>query len=289
MAKLPTRIRAEDLWTTGEAVTLTDGNRSVEVWVQALNEPEEDIAHARANAARARVLVASRDPQSMLVMRVTGEVMSLSDEFLVEYLTGWEVQRHRDEATAQVEAEEEWTKDGYLDGLQDAWDPPPGRDGTKAQGLKDQWAVDHDHPEAKRVWDELQRFLSQVAERVEPIEEALRAEHGRLGRAELERKAVAQFLEAEARRAWSEEFRWCLVWLGTREPTNHLEYYWLQRETIDRLPDPVREQVREVALRVNVDVMTGKGSRPRRASSNSSAPPAGSGTDRSSGPAAASG
>lgn len=283
------RRRAEDLWCTGEPVVLDDGNGRVELWMQAVNEPEEEVATSRAAAQRARILLQRRDPESTLVLEITDEVLGLSDEYLTEYLALHELHRYRGECEAEEAEEEEWSKDSYLTGLQDLWDPPTDRDGRRPKGLKDEWAVDHDHPEASRVFAELKRYLAQVEERLVPIRERVMADLSGLPRQELEQRAIDKLIDSKAQMVWTEEFRRCLIWLGLREPDNHLEYYYPHRETIDRLPNKVRESLEAAAARVNVEVLEGKGLRLLRSSSSSSAQPGESETAPSSGPAAATG
>lgn len=277
------RRRLADLYVCGQEITFDDGQGAVGVWIQAINTPEQEIAHRKASARRAVVSMDRHDPTSENYLAIRDEVEDLDLAFVVEYLAADELFEREAAVEAEQAATEEWAKDAYLVGLRDAWEPPEG----DQEGLKDAWAADQSDPEAARVFAELKRFAEQVAERVEPYAELRRAELAVMPEDELRRRCTEKFLETKAALVYSEELRRCQMWLGTRELDDHRRYYFEAREEIEGLPEEVFRQLRAAHLALSVPGTTGKDSRGATSSSPSSEPSAEAETAPSAGLAAA--
>ncbi len=279
------QARLEDLYVTGKEETFVDGQRSVTVWIQPINTPEHEVAVRKASARRATTLMLRHDDTSEGYLEVRDQVEMLGDGYVIEYLVADESYKCEAAAAAEEEAEEEWSKDGYLQSLKDAWEP-----GDEEVGLKDVYALgasDPDHgdryPEAERVLDEMKRFNAAVADRLIPIVEQIRQGLASEDPVELRSRCTKRFIEAAGNAVWKEEYERCEVWLGTRCSDAHNERYYAERSAIDRLPDEVYARLRHAHDNIAVDVVTGKGSQQAPSSSPSSEPSTEAATGQSSG------
>ncbi len=288
MGKQP---RLEDLYVTGREETFSDGVRSVTVWIQPLNTPEQEIAQRKASAKRATALMWRHDPTCEDYLAIRDQVELLDDQYVIEYLVADELYEREAAVEAEEADDEEWSKDDYLSGLRDAWEPPnPGEVGLKEVyflGADDPDTNDR-FPEAVRCLTELKRFRTEVDDRMAPIIEHIRMTTAAESMESLRDRCTRRYIESAGEVAWAEEYRRCQIWLGTRSAADHNERYFSSRDAIDRLPDEVFLRLRQAHQAITVDVVAGKDSPASPSSSPSSEPSAAEETEHSSGLVAAS-
>ncbi len=267
-----------DLYITGKAVTIDDGKGPVDVWVQKLSKPDQRIAAKKAGAAKAVVLSAKADEDSELRSQFWAEVQRYDPETLIAFVIREELTKRTLSAQAQIENEEdsEWAKDDYLQGLITAWD----------DGLEEQFALDPEHVDARRVFDELKRFSELVDAQVTLEERNLRNDWGQLPVEDLHAKVIDVLLEEEADTAWEEEYRYCKVWLGTRHPEDRIRRYFATRAHVELADDQVLDEILAAFAEIEVPVDEGKESPASPASSPPSEQPEDQDQDTSSGLAA---
>jgi hypothetical protein len=234
------------------------------VWLQKLNPLEHEKAIRSAGAARARAMLEGRNRDGEAWQEAYADMHDLGPrETLIDYLIAEEISKRTDAHEAELAFEEEWAKDGYLQGLRDSWEG----------GLKDRYVIDAGDEEASRVFTELQRFSDQVSAQVEPETADLRRDYDDISDDALMQKAVERFIELRSGLAWLREFRRSEVFYATREIDDHRKYYFTTRDEVDNLASEVFTQLTTAYQELIVDPSEGKDSAKILSSLPSSEPP----------------
>jgi hypothetical protein len=261
-----TKRRLTDLWVTGRELSLDDGSgEAVVVWIQKLNPVDAAETNRRCDAVRATVLAMRHDHDSTGYQAVRASVLDFGDDAdrIADILLGEDRARTTTATEARLANEEEWSKDNYLQGLRDAWQ----------DGLEKRWLTDKSDVEAVRVYDEMHRFASLVADTVDAEIAVLREVMMARPLSELQDRLVDKLLEVDANQSWIEELRRCEIYYGTREPEDHKKRYFTERAEVDQLSPMAYQRLRTAYEDLEVDVMEGKDSPAPLASSPSSEPP----------------
>lgn len=282
---MPTTRRLEDLFVLGRELAVTDehGNPAVTVWLQKLNPLDTEKATRKANAAKARMLMARNNPDDDQWLEEYGQVDSFGARgTLIDYLIAEEVDKYRQSRESELALGDDsrWSKDDYLQGLRDAWEGNPSEGD---HGLKRVHAEDPDDPEANRVFAELKAYADEVDKLVDGEIGRLRKDFESWDDERVRRQVVDKFIEIKASLAWVREFRACQVWLGTRDPNNHDQLYFDSREAVGRLSAPVFAQLTRAYQEMEVQPDEGKGLRAEATSSPSSEPSSSAETEAPSG------
>jgi hypothetical protein len=272
---MPAKRRLEDLYVVGREVVVDDQRGDpVVVWLQKLNPVELNSVMRIANAARARVRSVRSDKNSDEYMSMWLDVLDWEQkEDLVEYLVAESLMRIQERHEAELAAEEEWSKDDYLQGLRDAWEG----------GLKDQHMYDPDDVEVRRVLSELQRFSQAAEERAADDVAAARAELAAQPMSDLQEQALDRVINYKSNAAWLDEFHRGELLYGVRQIDDHKAYYFTKRADLDLLTGEVLSTLYAAYSELSVDVTEGKDSEGTPTSSDSSEPPAEAETGVSSG------
>jgi hypothetical protein len=224
--------RLADLYVVGKEVVLDDGEGPVTVYVRKLSPADHDRAVKAAHAARSRLLAARADPDSDEFAELISTARELPRESLLTYLGEDERIRRRSVVEAELAAEDEWSKDSYLTGLQEAWETSGERT------LREE----PDDPDAKRIAAELGRFRERVDAVVdEHVTDYLDSVADRSDQA-LQELVLDKTVESRAAVEWITEFRRCEIWLAVREPDKRTRVF-NGRTEIDELSQEVLEQL----------------------------------------------
>jgi hypothetical protein len=288
------RKTLEDLYRHGTYVTVTDdkGN-SVKVWIEKLGDFEHEKATRMADAAKARLAATFRDTDSDLYVATREQVIALGDDpaplidFLAEDDVAKRVQALRDEV--QMGEDSEWFKDGYLNGLLDAWqgvDGEPGLDEVLARGESGDETVDPaELDRAKHVLAEMERCQLEVSDRIKRELNIARRKFDDLDIESLRDQALSVFIDDLTRAEWVRVFYLARVFYGTRDADDHDHRHYSNFERVERAPLPIKEQLLKAYSALVVDDITGKDlPRPRPSSAPSEQPDTPEGSS-SSGPA----
>lgn len=251
------RRRLGDLYVVGQEMTFDDGKgEPVVVWLQKPNPVEMESIFRRASAAKNKFQKAASNRDSEEWNAFESQVRAFDERTtLVDLVIHEDLAKAQVRIMSQVEAEDEWSEDDYLQGLYDLW---IGQD--EEQGLQLTFATDSDHPEAKRVHDELTRFDGQVRELLEAEEERLRSSWDAAPDDELYVKATEALLKRELERHFVAEYERQQLFYGVREPTDHGKRYFATLEEVDQLPSEVNVQLRLAFGALMVDLQEGKDS-----------------------------
>jgi hypothetical protein len=247
--------RLADLYVVGKelAVAGPDGNEEVTVWIQKLNPIQQEQAFGRAAAERAKVLTLKNvEPthDDRVTFEAQADEIAQDRDTMIDMLSAKEIGEAEQACEAEVSEEDEWSKDGYLLGLQEAWD-----NGARVDYLDDS---SPNYKEARRVFDELKRFAAQVEKAVEGHKKRIRKDFAGTSDEALRKRIVDQLIEAEADLRWLTEYRRSQVWLSVREPTDHRALYFPERKDVDDLSIEVLVQLIAAYQNLEVDPMTGK-------------------------------
>lgn len=248
---MPKKLKLSDLYVTGKELTISDGENSVSVWLQKLNPLQQEKALRRANGARAGVLALKKTPlDSEERMAFQHEFESLQDsrEDMVEYLAAEKVGDILQLEEARLAEEDEWKKDGYLQGLNDGWNDT----------FKMRYAEDPEDVEAKNVFLELKRFADAVEKAVEGERKAVIRDFEEKSDEVLESLIMDRIIEASADLEWLKEYRRCEVWFSVRDPENHKSLYFEDREEVDELSAEVFGEISTAYNDMRVNVVEGK-------------------------------
>lgn len=224
-----------DLYVRGRELTFDDGVVVTEadgtvlappsVWIQKLNPVEHSQATRKADAARAKTLTIKFDKECEEYLAILNDVLSADREILIEILAIAEGQRVYPISEAKIADEEAWKADNYLQGLRDAW----------SDGVKDAFELDAEDVEAKRVHDELQRFIDLVNADVASQVESCRMSLRQTPHHELVEMSMDKRVKDAADISWVNEYYRSEMAIGTRYIDDHKKRYFPTREDVDIL------------------------------------------------------
>lgn len=233
------RRRLTDLFVIGKELVFEDGSDNEEpitIWLSKISPLEQKESADRATSARARILAIrkSDDEDAKLQLSVLEEQISdygitESSEQMIDFLIAPELQQKIVSAEQRISSEGEWAEDEYFKALSESW-----FDG----GMAEKYKEDPEDVEAKRVFSELKRFNDLVLEDVESERENLRHEFAHMSDEKLYSKVLDRTISTEADYAWLAEFSKWQIFFAVRDPDNHDERYFIDRDEIDAL-DPV--------------------------------------------------
>lgn len=279
------RRRLGDLYVRGKELKIDDGQGDpVVVWLQKLNGIDREACMRRSLAAKARFLRESEDDQGELYQSIYGQVRTMGDrDGLVRLIVAEDLAKFRPRAEAELALDEDgWGKDGYLQGLVDAW---LGDDHN--QGLAAVKAEDADDPEVVRVDGELRRFDAEVEVRVEAEERRLTKDWVDASDEEIWKRVTTTLLRSRADSTFAREYDRQQLFYCVRDPDEHGKRYFGMVVELDDLDESIYTELLSNYQALMVDSVEGKGSRASRPSSNSSGPSSVEEVQRDSGPQAA--
>lgn len=257
--------RLSDLYRRGKELTLDDGDGGVTVYLQKLNPLESETIVRKANAARTAFMLARKDETSEEYLAAYGDLDTLEQTALLDFVVTDELAQYSLRIEAELaEAEgSEWAKDDYLQSLYDAWEG----------GLEEDAQSEDPSPEALRVQSELERFQSQVQTRIEAEGERIRGELEKKDESSLRILMRERMDKMQGDLQWILEYRKWEVYFGTRDPENHAELYFEDKEEVDALELSVIQKLVEAFAELNVEVDQGKDSEATATSSSPSSSP----------------
>jgi hypothetical protein len=261
------RRRLTDLYVRGRDVTFDEHEgEPVVVWLQKLNEVDRQSVVRRSHAAKARFLLEGDKEDTEVFQSMYSQIRTIDDrDTLFGILTSEELIRARARIEAQLATDEEtWGKDNYLQSLYDAWvgtDDEPGLAAAKAE--------DENDPEALRVEAELDRFETEVAERLEAEADQIRTRWDHAASDELWREAAHRLIVNRSDEIFLAEFERQSLFYCTREPDQHDRRYFSTVTEIDDLDPSIRTRLQRELQDLTVTPAEGKDSRANRDSSTS--------------------
>jgi len=290
--------RLGDLFVVGGPFVITDPKGSVEVWLQKPSEIDDESILRRSNARKARFIRDADDLDSELYLSEYASVRSFGvREVLVGLAISEDLLRARARITAETQAEDEWSEEGYFQGLIDAWNGDP-EDASNLGGLMAVWAAgeDQDDPrwaEAVATQGALERFSNQVENQVDAEETRLRRDWGE-GQddyeitpqldAKLYDIVTRHMVQRTGEELFFTEYVRQQLYYSVREFDNHGQRYFSDVSEIDDLDHDVKLALSGALNALIVPADEGKDSEGITASSPSSEQPETEAESTSSGP-----
>lgn len=260
----PKRRRLEDLYVVGREMEFDDqkGGGAVVVWLQKLNPLETERVIRRAGAEKAKLLMVRNNTETDEWLESYTDVDEFGDrETLIEYLISEDLANYRDAREAENSFEDEWKKDGYLQGLRDAWIGEPDQLGLKdayAEGPGTDADPNEQYAEAEKLLAELTRFDDQVKKLVDGERKKLHRDWATKSDEDIRRAATERFLTVKADMAWGKEFRRMQVWLSVRDPEDHDVLYWEKRSQVEKVDPRIVNALASAYSDLEVDPQEGK-------------------------------
>lgn len=259
---MPKTRTLKDLYVVGEEFTLDDGAGGVTVWLQKLNPVDHETALRKANAKRARIMSMSKLPsdsdERAEYMNQLFD-MAADRDATINFLVQERIAERFAIIEAEVAAEDEWSKDDYLQGLKDSWDNEMYERFVKASSPEDQ--EDAAYIEAATVKSELERFNEQVTKIVTGEMDAMRKDYADVSYEKLIEDGINRIIASNANMGWLMEFRKCEIWLGVRHPKKVdgvYPRYFSHRSDVDDLSSEVLGELMAAYTNLNVDSTEGK-------------------------------
>ena len=249
------RKKLASLYVVGKEVTFTDADTGEEitVWIQKLSPVQKEAILRRANAKRQSILAIKKRPDSdESVKPFVDDVLNSYDDrdLMIEFLQAEELANTQQKKEAEIAAKSEWNDEGYLEGLQDAWEGE--------LNLRDVWLKDQDDPEASRVKDELTRFADQVEEAMAPVRQRIHRDYDDYSDEELVKMLRDKAIEVQADLKWLELYRRGEIQHAVRDPEDHTKLVFESPDDLDVLQAQVLETLFETYKDISVDTNQGK-------------------------------
>ncbi len=213
--------RLTDLYVVGKHFDVEVEDVKIPLWVQKMNPAEHQEAVLAANAKRAVWLSLKKqhelEEKTQEYLAVANEVDEIASvrEALIDLLALTQMVSFRIRREAEVAFEEEWAEDNYYNGLVDSWNSE----------LAERYEKNPEDPEAKRVFDEIQRFNVQVESLVE--KERMRVVQDLVEKPDhvLYRRAVDTIIDTRADAAWVNEYKFYQLYLSVRDANTKGRYF----------------------------------------------------------------
>jgi hypothetical protein len=271
------RRTLRDLYVVGQEYEFDDGQGPVSVWIQKLNPVDHGHAVTKANAARARVLSVTKDPESDDYFAILNGILDFDKPRLVELLCAVESVRIGPHKRAEIASQDEWKDDNYLDGLEQIWNDE----------IRERFMEDPEDAEAKRIHDELQRFIAKVDEAVEDAVAIHRSGLEAMSMNEVQKLGIDYEVKNTADMAWIQVYHKWEIFYGVRDVLNHKKRLFEDVSEIDELNGDLINEISAAFRRLTVEPTEGKDSAVSPPSSTSSEQSEAVATEASSGPKAA--
>lgn len=226
--------RLTDLYKVGKEVTFSiDNEPDLTVWIQKLQPFEQELCITRAQGERAKVWALKNLPDDDEERAV--HIMQVEDEFsheeMVNLAASDELSKAHQSAESFVAMDDDennlWAKDGYLEGLQEAWAGAQ----LNLHNTDDPTA----QKEAQRVFEELKRYNVEVEKEFAVRKADILFKWENTATETLKALCVNKIIEVRADIRWMAEYERSEVWLATREENDHQARYFDKREEVDQL------------------------------------------------------
>ena len=241
--------RLTDLYVKEKIVTFDDGNGAISILLKKMNPVDHESAFRMANAARARLVSQRNDFDSEAFQAVYSEAIEMDRNDLISSLINEKLDSERLVIEARISSEDEWSKDDYFQGLNDAWNSE----------LSERFSSDPDDEEASRVHDELRRFTDLVQKELDHFSMEARSVFDSRTDDEIARSYTELLMRLEGDLRWVMEYRKASIFYMVFDPDTKRRYFD-DRAEVDMLSQEVLTILVDEIESLNVDVMEGKDS-----------------------------
>lgn len=246
---MPLTRKLSDLYVLGKEITIDDGNgEPVTVYLRKITPIDSEEAYRAANAAKAKALSQKTDPDSLTFQIVMERCERMAKEELVDQLAELALDKKRPVVEAELEAEDRWSENDYLQGLHDAWE----------SGLKEKHFTDPDE-ETKRVFDEMKSFDAELEKRIARETAAIKKDLNTLPVKKLRDQFFDEQFERQSDVAWVKEYRKQELFHAVRDPDDHDVRAFESPREVDSVANKLVEELRAAYADLSVPGDEGKG------------------------------
>lgn len=248
----PQRERLKRLYQIGVDVPFEDDEGSFSVWLQKIvpAENKEAVAHSYKSRAKTLTLLKA-DPDDADLIAFTDALPDWgldTREARVRFLITDDLQKAQKSIEEKIAYDSEWSENDYLVTLQEAWN----------DGLKEKFALDPEHDEAKRVFVELKRYTEEVNKLVEIEEQELFDAMDENSDETILQRTIKVLIEYQAGMDQTAEYHKWVIYFAARNPENHDERYFESREDLETYPPEIFSKLLEEYILLALDQSEGK-------------------------------
>jgi hypothetical protein len=255
------RRRLTDLYMVGQELSFTDDDledsEPIVIWLNKISPIQQRDAADNATKVRAGILSIKNAPSASAERLIYEDQiydLGLDERTLqIEFLATNKLQEAETSNEERLAAEDEWADDQYLRSLQEAWN-----DGAMEIWTSNPDGEDAETKEAVRIYDELKRFADQVTKASEDDRENILAEYEHYSDEEIFKQTVDRIIESEADFAWMNEFACWQVFYAVRDPEDHSERYFENRDEVGYLDNRILTEIVREYRDMTVEGVEGK-------------------------------
>lgn len=245
---MPLTRKLTDLFVEGENVTIEDGKgEAVELYVRKITPLDAEEAYRAANAARSQAMALRTNPDDPIFQILMRRCEEATKEEMLEQLVEVEVAKRQPVLEAELEAEDKWSKDDYLQGLHDAWE----------SGLKKQHFTEPTE-ETERVLNEMTAFKDELEKRLERERTAVEKDLGSKTHDQIKDEFFDAQIDRQAEIAWLTEYRRQELYHAVRDAADHDVKAFESAREVDASSTELIKRLREVYNNLTVDALEGK-------------------------------
>ena len=260
-------MRLSDMYKVSTEVKFMPETEAEEaVLVVKLNEVEQAEVARKAGAARARMVAALRAPDSDAAVELETLIDEMDEDELITRIIDEDLEQRLLSVHGELAAEDEWSNDDYLSGLEEAWNGTADEPGLKLG--------DAESEDAKRVLAELSRFHDKVAERVAEERDDLRSAYEDAEIEYLREKAMTACVKRRGDQVFMDEYLRRRTFMSARLPDDRRKLYFESVEEYDECDEAmIKSRLALAYAEMSVEGVEGKDSPGQPGSSDSSEQP----------------
>lgn len=251
------RKRLGDLFAEGKEIDI----QGIKVWIQKPNVVQMEDIIRKANAAKARISMKLKNPESDNSLEVTTAVTEdfPTREVMIDFLVASEISDSEVKIGERLSEDEEgkWGENNYLNGLLDLWE---------LEGLKEVYTEtseedrkDNDeYDKAVEVFEEIKAFNEEVAKEVEGERKALARDFEQMRDEKILDKVVEKRKTYQENVVWFSTYRKAQMFYATREPDDRSKLYFSGMGELDELHPVVMKTILDTLAETEVGRQEGK-------------------------------
>lgn len=245
---MPLTRKLTDLFVEGTTLTIDDGKgEPVELYIRKITPLDAEEAYRAANASRSQALAMRTQPDDPIYQIIQRRCEEATKEEMVESLVESEVAKRQPILEAELESEEKWSKDDYLQGLHDAWESK----------LKKKHFTEPDE-ETEHVLAEMTAFKDELDKRLTKEQEAATKDINSLSHVKVKDRYFDAQIERQGEIAWLTEFRRQELFHAVRDAADHDVRAFESAREVDASSPELVKKLRDAYNNISVDPTEGK-------------------------------
>lgn len=240
------RRKLEELYRAADEFDVSpQGDGSFMIRVRKLGPTEQTKAARESNSARTKFNLQAKDESSAYYATIVEQVNGIDLDDKITQLAMTEIADDREKLEQEISGYEEWSKDGYLQSLVDAWESGLFQEWSKGEGERSE--------ESERVFSEMKRFTEEVDGRLQKLLDREKANFEALEPEEIDQKMIAAQTAFDASAEWLKTFRMHQILYGARDVETN-EPIFESLEEIAGIPAELFAKLVDAVIKLNVPI-----------------------------------